>query len=129
MANEHKFTTLAEGMNDGLEVLEAASVYANFHRFENVFKGVTMDAGKEVTRWKCVKDKQGKEFTLFMAPKPIKGKPWDKTLMHGGQLQSLIKKAEADNKCAKQLGTKRKAEDTATKAKRQRTDRARRGVL
>ena len=26
MANEHKFTTLADGMNDGLEVLAAASV-------------------------------------------------------------------------------------------------------
>ena len=88
-----------------------------------------MDAGKEVTRLKHVKDKQGKEFALFMAPKPIKGKPWDKTVMYSGQLQSLIKKAEAGNKCAKQLGTKRKAQDPAAKAKRQRADRARRGVL
>lgn len=128
MSNEQKFTTLAEGMSDGLELLAAASTFATFRRYENVYKGVTTEAGKEVTRSRRVKDKKGKEFTLFMPPKPIKGKTWDKSLMFGGQLQSLLKRVESGSKCGKQMGTKRKVEDTY-KAKKLRLDRAKRGAF
>ena len=49
MANEDRWTTLASSMNNGLEVLDAASKYATFKKYENVFKNVTTKAGKEVT--------------------------------------------------------------------------------
>ena len=95
MANEDRFTTLAStgsSMNDGLEVLAAASKYPTFKRYENVFKNVTTEAGKEVTHSKKVKDRTGKEFTLFMPPKPIPGIQWDKTLLFGGQLNIYLRK-------------------------------------
>ena len=69
MANEDKFTTLAKGMNDGIELLAAASTITSFRRFENVHKGVTTDAGKEITRSKKVKDRNGKEYTMFLPPR------------------------------------------------------------
>lgn len=128
MANEDRYTSLATGINEGLEVLAAASTFASFRRFENVFKGVTTEAGKEVTRSKRVKDKEGKEYTLFLPPKPIKGKTWDKSLMFGGQLQWLLKKAESGTKCSRQMGAKRKLDDSTQKVKRARFDtRGRRG--
>ena len=110
MANEDKFTTLAKGMNDGLELLAAASMYATYRRFENVFKSVTTEAGKEVTRSKKIKDKDGKEYTLFLPPKPLKGKAWDKTLMFGGQVPFMLKAAESSSKCGRQMGPKRAEE-------------------
>lgn len=120
MANEHRFTTLATTMNDGLEVLAAASSYATFKRYENVFKNVTTDAGKEVTRSKKIKDRAGKEYTLFMPPKPIPGKHWDKTQLYGGQIQHLIKKAESGTKNVKNMGIKHKTADYQPRSKRPR---------
>ena len=119
MANEDKFTTLAKGMNDGIELLAAASTFASYRRFENIYKGVSTEAGKEVTRSKKVKDKTGKEYTLFLPPKPLKGKPWDK---------SLMKVAESSSKCGRQMGLKTKAEEPFNCFKRPRFDtRSRRG--
>ena len=120
MANEDRFTTLASSMNDGLEVLAAASKYATFKRYENVFKNVTTEAGKEVTRSKKVKDRMGKEFTLFMPPKPLPGKHWDKTLLYGGQLQHLLKRSETSTKNVKGMGIKKKATDYQHSSKRPR---------
>ena len=128
MANEDKFTTLAKGMNDGLELLAAASTYATFHRFENVFKSVATEAGKEVTCSKKVKDRDGKEYTLFLAPKPLKSKTWDKTLMFGGQVPFLLKAAETSSKCGRQMGARKKADEQQSRFRRPRFDmRMRRG--
>ena len=128
MANEDRFTTLARGMNEGLELLAAASTFATYRRFENVYKGVTTEAGKEATRSKKVKDLDGKEYTLFLPPKPLKGKAWDNELMFGGQVPALLKLAESSNKCGKQFGNKRKAEETNFSFKRPRYEmRGRRG--
>ena len=71
-------------MNAGVAVLTATSNHLSYRRFENVYK--CTDAGKEVARSKNVMDNDGKEYTLFLAPKPIKGKPPDKSKMFGGQL-------------------------------------------
>ena len=113
MMEQEKFTSLAADMDEGVEMLAATSTFINFRRFENVFKSVTTDAGKEVSRSKKIKDKDGKEYTLFLPPHPIKGKPLDKTKMFGGQLTQLLKQAESGNKCGKQMGTKRKNKDNA----------------
>ena len=66
-----------------------------------MFKSVSTDAGKEVTCSKNVLDNDGKEYTLFLVPKPIKGKPLDKGKMFGGQLQYLFKQVETSSKCEK----------------------------
>ena len=103
MLKENVFTSLATDMNKGIELLAAASTFLTFRRYENVYKAVTTDAGKELTRSKKVKDKNGKEFTLFMAPKPIKGKALDKAKMFGGQIPALLKQVESGSKCGRQM--------------------------
>lgn len=104
MLVENRFTSLAKDLNAGIELLAATSTYITYRRYENIFKAVTTDAGKEVTRSKKVKDKNGKEFTVFLAPKPIKGRDYDKKLMFGGQLTQLLKQVESGSKCGKQMG-------------------------
>ena len=71
---------------------------------------MTTDAGKEVARSKKVMDNTGKEFTLFLAPKPIKGKPLDKTKMFSGQLPYLFKQEESSAKCRKHTSTAKKGD-------------------
>ena len=56
-----------------------------------MYSNLCTDAGKEVVRSKKVLDNDGNEYTLFLAPKPVKGKPLDKGKMFGGQLQYLFK--------------------------------------
>ena len=104
MANEKKFTTLTQGMNDGLELLATASRFATFKRFENVSKSVSTEAGKEVTRSRKVTDHKGKEFFLHLPPKPVKGKKWDSNLMYGGQLHLHLNRVEKKSKADRQLG-------------------------
>ena len=103
MLKENVFTSLASDLNKGIELLAAASTFLNYRRYENVFKAVTTEAGKELTRSKKVKDKNGKEFTLFLGPKPIKGKALDKTKMFGGQIPALLKQVESGSKCGRQM--------------------------
>ena len=78
----------------------------SYRRFENVFKSVCTDAG--VARSEKVLDNDGKEYTLFLAPKPIKGKPLDKGKMFGGQLQYLFKQVETSSKCGKHMDAEKK---------------------
>lgn len=125
MSLEGRFTSLVDGMSDGLGVLAAASSFANFKRYENVYKHVTTEAGKEVTRSKKVKDKTGKEFTLFLPPKPIKGKTWDSKLMYGGQLQYYLKRVELTSKQGKQMGLRAAPADYQPSHKRPRYDQPR----
>ena len=89
MMAQNKFSSLSDDMNRGLALLTAMSNFLNYRRFDNVFKSVTTDASKEVARSKRVTDNTGKEFTLFLAPEPIKGQSLDKSKMFGGQLPSL----------------------------------------
>ena len=103
MLKENTFTSLASDLNKGIELLAAASTFLSYRRYENVFKAVTTEAGKEITRSKKVKDKNGKEFTLFLAPKPIKGKTLDKSKMFGGQIPALLKQVESGSKCGRQM--------------------------
>ena len=103
MLKENVFTSLASDLNKGIELLAAASTFLNYRRYENVYKAVTTEAGKELTRSKKVKDKNGKEFTLFLAPKPIKGKALDKSKMFGGQIPALLKQVESGSKCGRQM--------------------------
>ena len=127
MMEQIKFTSLTADMDEAVELLAATSTFINFRRFENVFKSVTTEAGKEVTRSKKVTDNNGKEYTLFLPPHPIKGKVWDKTKMFGGQVTHLFKQVESGNKCGKQFGHKRKVEDSGKgPARRQFTGRSRR---
>ena len=39
-----------------------------------------------MTRCRKVTDHEGKEFSLFLPPKPVKGKKWDDALLYWGQL-------------------------------------------
>ena len=71
------------------------------------------DAGKEVARSKKVMDNNGKEYTLFLAPKPIKGKPLDTTKMFDGQLQHLFKQVETSSKCGKHIVADKKKSSEA----------------
>lgn len=124
---EDKYTSLAKDLNSGIELLASTSTYITYRRFENVFKGVTTEAGKEVTRSKKVKDKAGKEHTVFMAPKPIKGKNYNRQLMFGGQLTLLLKQVETGNKCGKQMGQNKTSSNTyGTRGRRMRPDFKRR---
>ena len=70
----------------------------------------------------CTEDNDGKEYTLFLPPHPVKGKPLDKIKMFGGQITQLLKQVESGNKCGKHMGnTKRKSEDSSSgQNKRQR---------
>ena len=99
-------------MDEVVELLAATSAFLSYRRFENVFKSVTTEAGKAVTRSKKVTDNNGKEYTLFLPPHPIKGKVWDKTKMFGGQVTHLFKQVESGNN-GKQFGHKRKTDDSA----------------
>ena len=102
MMAENKFTSLCNAMNERVALLTATSNFLTYRRFENIFKSVCTDAGKEVAR-------SGKEYTLFLAPKPIKGKPPDTGKMSGGQLQYLFKQVETSSKCGKHMeGDKKK---------------------
>ena len=74
---------------------------------------MTTDARKEVATSKKVMDNTGKEFTLFLAPKPIKGKPLDKSKMFGGQLSYLFKQEETSTKCGKHTSATKKGDDGA----------------
>ena len=65
------------------------------------------DAGKEVARSK-VMDNDGKEYTLFLTPKPIKAKALDKTKMFGGQLQYLFQQVKTSSKCGKEMHADKK---------------------
>ena len=124
---EDKFTSLAKDLNAGLGLLAATSTYIQYRRYENIFKSVTTEAGKEVTRSKKVKDKNGKEFTVFLAPKPIKGKPYNRKLLFGGQLSLLLKQVESGNKCGKQMGSARmQTQQGNTRGRRFRLDSFRR---
>ena len=68
---QNKFSSVSDDMNRGLALLAATSNCLMYRRFENVFKSVTTDAGKDVARSKKVTDNAGKEFTLFLSPEPI----------------------------------------------------------
>ena len=72
---------------------------------------MTTDAGKEVARSKKVTDNTGKDFTLFLASEPIKGKPLDKSKMFGGQLPYLFKQEETSAKCGKHTSTAKKCKE------------------
>ena len=111
-------------MNDGVALLTATSNFLSYRRFENVFKSVCTDAGKEVARSKKVMDNDEKEYTLFLAPKPIKGKPLDSTKMFGGQIQHLFKQVETSSKCGKHMDPdkKKSSEVNATCFRRFRQD-------
>ena len=104
LANEKRYTSLTQGMNDGLELLATASRFATYKRFENVSKSVSTDAGKEVTRTRKVTDHRGKEFYLYLPPKPVKGKKWDHSLLYGGQLHLHLNRVEKKCKADRQLG-------------------------
>ena len=104
LANEKRYTSLTQGMNDGLEVLATASRFATYKRFENVSKSVSTDAGKEVTRTRKITDHRGKEFYLYLPPKPVKGKKWDHSLLYGGQLHLHLNRVEKKCKADRQLG-------------------------
>ena len=54
-----------------MALLTSTSNFLSYRRLENVFKSVCTDAGKEVTRSKKVLDNDGKEETIFLAPKPL----------------------------------------------------------
>ena len=97
MMAQNKFSLLSDDMNRGLVFLATTSNFLNYRRFENVFKLVTTDAGKEVARSKKVTDNTGKDSMLFLAPEPIKGKPLDKTKMFVGQLPYLFKLVSVGN--------------------------------
>ena len=103
MMAENKFSSLCDDMNAGITLLNASSNYLSYRKFENVYKSVCMDAGKEVARSKKVMDNDGKEYTLFLASKPIKGKPLDKSKMFGGQLQYLFKQVKTNSNCGKHM--------------------------
>ena len=75
---ESEFMSLCNDMNDGVALLTTTSNFLSYSRFENIFKSVCTDAGKEVAWSKKVMDNDGKEYTWFLAPKPINGKPPDK---------------------------------------------------
>ena len=49
-----------------------------------------------------------KEETLFLPPKPIKGKPLDKSKIFRGQLQYMVKQVETSSKCGKHMETDHK---------------------
>ena len=108
MMAQNKFSSLSDDMNRGLALLAAMSNFLNYRQFENVFKSVTTDAGKEVARSKNVPNNTGKEFTLFLALEPIKGKPLDKSKMFG-QLPYLFKQEETSAKCGKNTNAQRRA--------------------
>ena len=55
---ENKFTSLCDDMNDSVALITATINFLSYRRFENVFKSVCTDAGKEVAR---SKDNDGKE--------------------------------------------------------------------
>ena len=113
MMAENKFSSLCDDMNAGVALLIVTSNYLSYRRFENVFKSVCMDTGKAVARSKKVMDNDEKEYTLFFAPKPMKGKPFDKSKMFGGQLQYLFKQVETSSKCRKHMEPdKKKAMDS-----------------
>ena len=124
MMEEDRYTSLAANMNKGIQLLATTATFINFRRFENVFKGAGSEVGKELARSKKVKGKDGKEYTLFLPPKPIKGKPLDKSKMFGGQITHLVKMVESGTKCGKHMGQKRKNEDSShfSKAKRGKPD-------
>lgn len=117
MMVQNKFTSLSDDMNRAIALLAATSNFLGYRRFENVYKSVCTDAGKEVAKSQKVKDNQGKEFTLFLAPEPIKGKPIDHTKMFGGQLPLLFKQVETGTKCGKHLGKVKTADDKISKLK------------
>ena len=129
MLKENSYTSLASDLNKGVELLAAASTFLTYRRYENVYKAVTTEAGKELTRSKKVKDKNGKEFTLFLPPKPIKGKTLDKTKMFGGQIPALLKRVESGSKCGRQMAPtgRRTLEGTASGRGRQPRGSFRRG--
>ena len=60
---------------------------------------------------KKVLDNDGKKYTLFLAPKPIKCKPLDKGKMFGSQLQYLFKQVKTSSKCGKHMDTNKKKND------------------
>ena len=55
-------------MNAGVTLLTMTSNYLSYRRFENVYKLVCTEAGKEVARSKKVINNDGMEYTLFLAP-------------------------------------------------------------
>ena len=95
-------------MHAGVVLLTLTSKFLSYMRFENVFNTVCTDAGKQVVRSKKVLDNNGKEYMLFLAPKPIKGKPLDKGKMFSGQLQYLFKQVETSSKCEKHMDADKK---------------------
>ena len=111
MMIQNKFTTLSDDINRSMALLAATSNFITYRRFENVYKSVCTEAGKEVAKSQKVTDNNGKEYTLFLAPEPIKGKHLDNTKMFGGQLPYLIKQVETGSKCGKHLGPTKKADD------------------
>ena len=104
---QNKFSLLSDDMRMSSNWLSQMLVKK---LLENVFKLVITDAGKEVARSKKVTDNAGKEFTLFLASKPVKGKPLDKTKMFGDQLPYLLKQEEMSVKCGKHTSTPKKVE-------------------
>ena len=71
-------------------------MFLMFRHYKNVYRAITTDAGKEVTRSKKVKDKN------FLMPKSITEKTLNKTKTFGGQVPQLLKSIELGTKCGKQ---------------------------
>ena len=108
---QNKFSSLSDNMNRDLALLAATGNFRNYPRFENNFKSITTDAGKEVARSKKMTSNAGKEFTLFLPPEPIQGKLLGKSKMFGSQLAYLFKQEETSAKCGKHTSTPKKGED------------------
>ena len=66
-----------------------------------------------------------------MAPKPIKGKPYNRQMMFGGQLTLLLKQVETGNKCGKQMGQNKNSNNTTNgnRGRRVRPDFKRRNAF
>jgi hypothetical protein len=101
---DNLYTSLTVDINDSIKCLTSA---ASFKHYENANKASSTMTGKEVTRSKKIRDRDGKEHTVFTTLEPLKGKVRDGIYLFGGQLVALIKKAEAAVKAGFYLGEKK----------------------
>jgi hypothetical protein len=95
-------------INDGIKCLTSAASFALSKRYENANKGASTTTGKEVTKSKKIRDQDGKKYTVYTTPEPLKGKVMDRIYLFGGQLLALIKTAEAAVKSGFHLSEKKR---------------------
>jgi hypothetical protein len=110
LAKDNLYTSLTSDINDRIKFLISAASFALSKGYENANRGVSTTTGKEVTRSKKIRDRDGKEHTVFTTPEPRKGKVWDGNYLFGGQLVALIKKAEAAIKSGFHLSEKKRTD-------------------